>query len=149
MRPFATYSQKWCSLTLMCLVQGQTLGNFNSSTAPVLSQNNLQKIFVLLGENGIPKARASSIKFMMGIAACNASEHVVYSASQIDSVILVCNLLVQTIRNPMYLMMYPVLDLAVTGSKGAVLGSNSPQKLASVYTSRAFSGSGLTMMPSS
>ena len=132
---------------LMCLVQGWSLGNFNSSTAPVLLQNNLQKIFVLSSENDNPKELASSIRFMIGIAACKASEHAVYSASQVDKVISVCSLLTQMIRHPMYLMMYPVHNFTVTGSKSMVSGSKSPQKLASAYTSRPLSGSGITMIP--
>ncbi len=69
----------------------------------------------------IPWSCASCINHIMGNNSLIAWDNAMYSASVDDKAILVHILDAQCMGHPEYLMMYPILDLAVLGSFLAVL----------------------------
>jgi hypothetical protein len=106
---------------LRCLVLGLILGTFAISIAPALSSKTLQCTLDVAFNTGIPCCFASSISHMIGNTSLMACESAMYSASVVDKAISVYIFDNQCMGHPAYVMMYPILDLAVLGSDDAVL----------------------------
>ena len=145
--PWSTYPRKCWSFTLMCFVRGRTLCTFAISNAPLLSSKTLQCTLGLWSLIGNPCCCISFMSSIIGIASRSAYDRPIYSLSVDDSAISVCSWDFHMIGHPAYIITYPCLERAVSGSFPAMSMSQFPAKSASTNTSNDRSNCGRRWIP--
>ena len=128
---------KWRSFTLRCLVLYLCLWNVEISNAPLLSSKTLHLNLGLLDYIENPALFISFRSYIIGITPLKAYDSTVYYDSVLDNMISVCNWYFHTKGHPVYIIIQPYLDHAVSFSNDSYL-SHFPVKSASTYNSRYF-----------
>ena len=126
----------------MCLVRGRIFGSLASSKAPLLSSNTVQWTF---GGKNFTRRPCSVASFNMpikGITSLKLVERAIYSASVVDSAVMVCILDAQGIGAPAKQMSHLDRDFDVIGSICMSLLSQFPAKSASTQHSKRRSSLG-------